>query len=64
MTHLLTALEVAARLGLMDHEAPTEAVRYLRRGGRLVGVQVGRRWRYREADVEAFIASCPRSRAV
>lgn len=60
MSQLLNALDVARRLGLMDHAAPSEAVRWLRRTGQLQGVRVGRRWRYQEAEIEAFIRKAVR----
>lgn len=49
---LLMVEDVAARLAV---EAST--IRKWLRDGQLVGVKMGRLWRVREADLEAFLAA-------
>ena len=56
---LMTPTEVVAILRLkIGRKRPDEALRHLRRLGRLGFVRVGRRVLYRPEDVEQFIESC------
>jgi len=52
---LLTSAEAATYLGLDDHKAPSEAIRYLCRCRRVQHVKVGRGLRFRKAWLDAFI---------
>ncbi len=56
---LLTRDEVAARLKL----SPRTVAEYVRRG-ELRGRLIGRRWRFREEDVAAFLEELPGEWAV
>ena len=52
---LLTPAEAARYLGLNDHAAPSEAVRYLCRCRRLKHVKVGRGLRFRRRWLDRYI---------
>lgn len=52
MQKLLTVEEGAEKLGIH----PETARKWLREG-RLSGVKIGRHWRFREADLNKFIAN-------
>jgi len=52
---LLTAMEAAEYLGLLDHKAPSEAVRYLCRRRKLKYVKVGRGLRFRRQWLDQFV---------
>ena len=54
---LLTQEDVAAQLGL----SPLTVGDMLRRG-RLPGVKLGRLWRVRQSDLDAYIAALPYER--
>jgi len=56
---LLTPGEVADRLRVSE-----ESVRGMRRSGQLRGLKVRGKWRYRLADVQAYLARCEVSAAL
>ena len=52
---LLTSAEAATYLGLDDHRAPSEAIRYLCRCRRIKFVKVGRGLRFRRQWLDRYI---------
>ena len=56
---LLTSEEAVRylRLNVNGHKRPDKTLRYYREKGKLRGVRVGKRIRYRREDLEAFLAA-------
>jgi len=57
---IYNAAEAAEMLGLGDRGNPVEAMRNLRRSGRIGAVMVCGRWAYRRQDLLRYLETCRR----